>query len=80
MSEGQSAQEHPSNFQKILNNILGVDEKVEEKIRILVLLASLLYSYEFLMTALLMIRASSRLRMSLSHFFKTRFLGRRTKF
>ena len=46
-------QEHLSHFQKILTNLLSVGEKVEEKIRVLVLLASLSPSYEFLVTTLL---------------------------
>ena len=54
MTEGQSVQEHLSHFQKILTNLLSVGEKVEEKARALVLLASLPLSYEFLVTALLM--------------------------
>ena len=45
-------QEHLSYFQKILTVLLSVDEKVEEKTRVLVLLVSLLLLYEFLVTAL----------------------------
>ena len=51
MIEGQSVQEHLSHFQKILTNLLSIGEKVEEKIRVLVLLA-LLPPYESLVTAL----------------------------
>ena len=51
--ERQSVQEHLSHFQKILTNLLSIGEKVEEKIRMLILLASLSPSYESLMTALL---------------------------
>ena len=53
MTEGQSVQEHLSHFQKILTDLLSIDENVEEKTRVLVLLASLPPSYEFLVTALL---------------------------
>ena len=52
MTEEQSVQEHLSHFQKILTNLLNIGEKVEEKIRMLVLLASL-PPYESLVTALL---------------------------
>ena len=45
-------QEHFSNFQKILTNLLRVCEKVEEKIRILILLSSLSPSFDSLVTTL----------------------------
>ena len=54
MTEGQSIQEHLSYLQKILTDLLSVGKNIKEKIRTLVLLASLLPSYESLMTALLM--------------------------
>ena len=53
MTEGQSVQEHLSNFQRILTNLLSVGEKVEEKTRALVLLSSLPRSFESLVTAIL---------------------------
>ena len=53
MTEGQSVQEHLSNFQRILTDLLSVGEKVEEKTRALVLLSSLPQSFESLVTALL---------------------------
>ena len=46
-------QEHLSHFQKILSNLLSIGENVEEKTRVLVLLASLFSSYKFLVTAFL---------------------------
>ena len=46
-------QKHLNHFQKILTILLSVNEKVEEKTRALVMLASLSPSYESLMTALL---------------------------
>ena len=46
-------QEYLSHFQKILTDLLSVGENVKEKTRALVLLASLLPSYESLMSALL---------------------------
>ena len=46
-------QEHLSYFQKIPTDLLSIDKKIEEKIRMLVLLASLSPSYESLVTALL---------------------------
>ena len=42
-----------SHFQKILTDLLSIGENVEEKIRVLVLLASFPPSYESLVTALL---------------------------
>ena len=53
MSEGQSVQEHLSNFQKILTDLLSVGEKIEEKTRALILLSSFSPSFESLMTTLL---------------------------
>ena len=47
-------QEHFIYFQKILTDLLSIDKKVEEKIRVLVLLASLPPLCESLVTALLM--------------------------
>ena len=41
MIEGQSVQKHLSHFYKILTDLISVGEKVEEKIRMLVLLALL---------------------------------------
>ena len=46
-------QEHLYYFQQILTNFLNIEEEVEEKTKVLVLLASLFPSYEFLVTALL---------------------------
>ena len=46
-------QEHLSNFQKILTNLFSIGEKVKEKTRTLVLLASFFSSFKFLITALL---------------------------
>ena len=45
--------EYLNHFHKILTDLLSIGEKVEEKIRVLVLLASLSSSYEILVTALL---------------------------
>ena len=53
MTEEQSVQEYLSHFQKIFTDLFSVCKKVEEKIRVLVLLASLPPSYESLVTALL---------------------------
>ena len=46
-------QEYLSHFQNILTNFFSIGEKVEEKTRALILLASLLPSYESLVTVLL---------------------------
>ena len=51
MSDGQNMQEYLSNFQKILTDLFSITEKVEEKTRTLVLLSSLLSSFEFLVTS-----------------------------
>ena len=53
MTEEKSVQEHPNYLQKILTDLLNIGEKVEEKTRTLVLLASLSSLYESLMTTLL---------------------------
>ena len=47
-------QEHLNHFQKILTDLLSIGEKVIEKTRALILLASLFPSYESLVTTLLM--------------------------
>ena len=54
-------QKHLNHFQKIFTNLLGVGEKVEEKTRVLVLLASLFPSYESLMTALLVKKSTIKM-------------------
>ena len=54
-------QEHLSNFQKILTNLLNIGEKVEEKTRVLILLSSLSPSFESLMTALLMEKSTIKI-------------------
>ena len=46
-------QEHLSHFQKILTDLLSIGENIEEKTRVLVLLASLPPLYETLVTSLL---------------------------
>ena len=54
-------QEHLSHFQKILTNLLSVGEKVEQKIRKLVLLALLLPLYESLVTTLLVEKSTIKM-------------------
>ena len=54
-------QEHLSHFQKILIDLLSIDEKVEEKTMVLVLLASLSLSYKSLVIALLMGKSTIRM-------------------
>ena len=61
MVEGQSVQEHLSHFQKILTDFLSIVENVEEKIRVLVLLASFSPSYESLVTALLVRKSTIKM-------------------
>lgn len=61
MDEGQSVWEHLSNFQKILTDLLSIGEKVKEKTRTLVLLASLPPSYESLVTALLVKKSTIKM-------------------
>ena len=53
--------EHLSHFQKILTDLFNIGENVEEKIRALVLLASLSPSYESLVTALLMKKSTIKM-------------------
>ena len=53
-------QEYFSNYQKILTNLLSVSEKVEEKIRILVLLSSL-SPFESLMTFILVEKSTIKM-------------------
>ena len=53
-------QEHLSHFQKILTDLLSIGKKVE-KIRALVLLASLSPSYESLMTVLLVEKSTIKM-------------------
>ena len=54
-------QEYLSHFQKILIDLLSIGKKVKEKIRVLVLLASHLSSYESLVTALLMEKSTVKM-------------------
>ena len=54
-------QEHLSHLQKILTDLLSVDENIEEKTRVLVLLASLSPSYESLVTALLVRKSTIKM-------------------
>ena len=62
MIEGQSVQEYLNNFQKILTNLLSVGETVEEKTRVLVLLSSLLPSFESLVTVLLVGKSTIKMK------------------
>ena len=61
MDKRQSVQEYLNHFQKILIILLNVGEKVEEKIRALVMLASLSPSYESLVTALLVEKSTIKM-------------------
>ena len=54
-------QKHLNHFQKIFIALLNIDEKVEEKTRTSILLASLSSSYESLMTALLMRKSTIKM-------------------
>ena len=54
-------QEHLSNFQKILTDLLSVGEKVEKKTRALVLLSSLPLFYESLVIALLLKKSTIKM-------------------
>ena len=54
-------QEHLSHLQKILTDLLSIGENVEEKTRALVLLVSLLPSYESLVTALLVEKSTIKM-------------------
>ena len=54
-------QEYLSQFQKILTDLLSIGEKIEEKIEVLVLLASLSLSYESLVTALLVEKSTIKM-------------------
>ena len=67
--QGQSMQEHLSNFQKILINLLSIGEKVEEKIKMLVLFLSLLSLFESLVIALLMKKSTIKMDEIISVFF-----------
>ena len=53
--------EYLSYFQKILTDLLSIGENVEEKTRVLVLLASLPPSYESLVTALLVEKSTIKM-------------------
>ena len=54
-------QEHLNYFQKILTDLLSIDEKVKEKTRTLVLLASLFSLYKFLVNALLVKKSTIKM-------------------
>ena len=61
MDERQNVQEHLSYFQKILIDLLSVGEKVEEKTKALILLASLPPSYKSLMITLLVEKSTIKM-------------------
>ena len=69
-------QEHLSNFQRILTDLLSIGEKIEEKTRILVLLSSLPYSFESLVTALLVGKSSIKMEEVTSTLFQNEILRR----
>ena len=69
-------QEHLSHFQKILTNLLSVGEKVEQKIRKLVLLALLLPLYESLVTTLLVEKSTIKMDEVIMVIFQNEFLRR----
>ena len=54
-------QKHLSHFQKTLTDLLSVGENIEEKTRMLVLLASLPSSYKSLVTALLVEKSTIKM-------------------
>ena len=61
MNEGESVQEHLSNFQKILMNLFSIGEKVKKKIKALVLLSSLFSLFESLTIALLIEKSTIKM-------------------
>ena len=69
-------QEHLSYFQKILTDLLSVGEKVEEKTRVLVLLASLRPLYKSLMTALLVGKSTIKMDEVIAVILQNRILKR----
>ena len=54
-------QEHLSYFQKILTDLLSIGENIEEKIKALILLTSLLPSYESLVITLLVRKSTIKM-------------------
>ena len=79
MTEEQSVQEHLSNFQRILTDLLSVGEKVEEKTRVLVLLSSLAYSFEFLVTAFLVGKSTIKMKEATLVLFQNELLKWETR-
>ena len=69
-------QEHLNHFQKIFTDLLNVGEKIEEKIRALVLLASLSPLYESLVTALLMEKSTIKMDEVTMVTLQNKILGR----
>lgn len=63
-----------SNFQKILTNFLSIDEKVEKKTRMLVLLSLLLHSFESLVIALPMRKSTIKMKTVTSALFQNKVL------
>ena len=76
MTEGQNVQEHLSNFQRILTDLLSVGEKVEEKTRALVLLSSLPHSFDSLVTALLVRKSTIKMEEVISALLQNEVLRR----
>ena len=67
-------QEHLSNFQNILTDLLNVGEKVEEKTRTLVLLSSLYLSFESLVTTFLVEKCTIKMEEVTSIFLQNKIL------
>ena len=79
MDERQSVQEHLSHFQMILIDLLSVGKKVEEKIRMLVLLASLFSLYESLVTTLLVGKSTIKMDEVTSMILQTEIFRRKNQ-
>ena len=66
--------EHLSNFQKILTNLLSIDEKDEEKTKVLVLLSLLSLSFKSLVTSLLVEKRTIKMKEVTSIILKNEIL------
>ena len=70
-------QEHLNNFQKILIDLLSIDEKIEKKTKMLVLLSLFSPSFESLVTALLMRKSTIKMEEVTSALLQNEILRRK---
>ena len=72
-------QKHLSNFQKILIDFFSVGKKIQKKIKVLILLSSLLPSFESLVTVLFMRKSTIKMNEVISVLLQTETFKRENR-